>query len=188
MEAIWQSLLVVAITEMGDKTQLLALVLAAKFKQPWTVMAGILVATVLNHLLASTIGVWLTTVVSADVLRWVLALGFILFALWVLKPDKDEDLKNPDRFGAFVTTLVAFFIAEMGDKTQLSTVAMAAKYQSVALVTVGTTMGMLISDGLAVAFGEGLTKRIPMKVIRWVAALMFVAMGVGVFYGPMALN
>lgn len=183
MTAIINSFLLVAATEMGDKTQLLALVLAARFRKPWAVLSGIFVATILNHLLASVFGTWISEAIPQNWLKWILGSIFILFAAWILIPDKDEDLKKDEKFGAFLTTLIAFFLAEMGDKTQLSTVALAAKYDSIIRVTIGTTLGMMFSDGLAVVFGEKLTARIPLNWIRRVSAIMFVAFGLGIILG-----
>ncbi|AKT40327.1 TMEM165/GDT1 family protein [Chondromyces crocatus] len=183
MEALLQSFALVAVSEMGDKTQLLALVLALRYKRPWTIMAGILVATILNHGLASWVGGAVSARVPADVLRYALAAIFGAFAIWILIPDKDEDGPQNDRFGPFLTTLVAFFLAEMGDKTQLATVALGARFQAPVLVTIGTTLGMLFADGLAVVFGERLTQRIPMKWVRIFAACLFALFGIGVLLG-----
>jgi Ca2+/H+ antiporter, TMEM165/GDT1 family len=178
LDAILNSFLLVVASEMGDKTQLLALVLATRFKKPWTIMAGILVATLLNHGLASWAGGWLSQQVSVEILKWILGGTFIAFAAWILIPDKDEDLKEGAKWGAFITTTVAFFFAEMGDKTQLATVALGAKFANTLLVTIGTTLGMLVADGLAVFLGERLTHKIPMKWIRYFAALLFLIFGV----------
>lgn len=180
MEIIFNSFLLVAATEMGDKTQLLAFVLATKFRKPWAIMAGILVATVLNHFIAASFGSWVSQVLPPSYLKWILASTFIIFALWILIPDKDDGSDKDSRFGAFITTLVAFFLAEMGDKTQLSTVALAARFDSVTLVTVGTTLGMMFSDGLAVVFGESITQKISMKWIRRFAAALFLAFAIGI--------
>ena len=177
MEAIVSSFLLVAISEMGDKTQLLALTLVAKYRRPWVVMGGILVATLLNHALASGVGSWVSTHVPARVMAAVLAATFIAFGLWTLKPDTLEEDAKPDRFGPFLTTTVLFFLAEMADKTQLATVALAARFQSVVLVTTGTTLGMLASDGLAVFLGERLAQKVPMRWIRVGAAGLFFAFG-----------
>lgn len=185
METILNSFLLVAATEMGDKTQLLAFVLASRFRKPWAVLSGILVATILNHLLAAFFGSWISQQIPPNYLQWILGLTFIAFAIWVLIPDKDENKNHESKYGAFITTLVAFFLAEMGDKTQLSTVALAAKYDSTVFVTVGTTLGMMFSDGLAVIFGEKLTQRIQMKWIRLVSALLFIAFGVGMIVSQM---
>ncbi len=180
MSALINSFLLVAATEMGDKTQLLAFILTSRFKSPIAVLSGIFVATVLNHLLATVFGAWISQQVAPHVLKYVLAATFIGFAVWILFPDKHEEEKQSYRFGAFVTTVIAFFLAEMGDKTQLSTVALAARYNSVAMVTVGTTMGMMFSDGLAVILGERLTTKIPMKWIRIFSATLFVVFGVAI--------
>jgi Ca2+/H+ antiporter, TMEM165/GDT1 family len=177
MEAVVSSFLLVAASEMGDKTQLLAFSLASRFRKPWTVMAGILVATLANHALASSVGSWISTHVPDRVMAAVLAATFIGFALWTLKPDTLEESGKPPRFGAFLTTTILFFLAEMGDKTQLATVAVAARYESVLRVTIGTTLGMLFSDGLAVFLGDKLAGRVQMKWLRWFAAGLFFLFG-----------
>lgn len=182
MEALYQSFLLVAASEMGDKTQLLALVLALRFKKPWPIMAGILVATILNHGLASWFGGWVATLVSPGTLKIILALTFFAFAVWILIPDKDEDTPTNPRFGAFLTTLVAFFFAEMGDKTQLATIALGASFAAPVLVTIGTTLGMLFADGLAVFFGERFTRRIPMNYVRYGACFIFAVFGLGILF------
>lgn len=178
LEAVLNSFLLVAAAEMGDKTQLLAFVLASRFQKPFAVLAGILVATVANHWMAAAFGNWVAAQMSAEVLKWILGLTFFAFAIWILIPDKDEGLNEDRRFGAFLTTLVAFFIAEMGDKTQLSTVALAAKYEDILLVTFGTTLGMMFSDGLAVAFGKSLTDKISMRWVHIISAILFAGFGV----------
>lgn len=183
MDAIWNSFLLVAATEMGDKTQLLALVLTTQFRKPWAIMAGIFFATVLNHGLASYVGSWVVSVLPENYIKWILGAIFFAFAAWILLPDKDSGLDKQSRYGAFLTTLVVFFLAEMGDKTQLSTVALAAKFDSVLFVTIGTTLGMLFSDGLAVAFGERFTERVPMKWVRIIASVLFVVFGLAIIYG-----
>ena len=177
MEAVVSSFLLVAASEMGDKTQLLAFSLASRFRKPWAVMAGILVATLANHALASSLGSWLSTHVPHRVMAAVLAATFIGFGLWTLKPDTLEESGKPPRFGAFLTTVVLFFLAEMGDKTQLATVALAARYQDPLMVTTGTTLGMLFSDGLAVMLGEKLAGKVQMKWLRWIAASLFFIFG-----------
>lgn len=177
MEVVVSSFLLVAASEMGDKTQLLAFSLATRFRKPWVVMAGILMATLANHTLASSVGSWISTHVPARVMAAVLAVTFIAFGLWTLKPDTLEESGKPPRFGAFLTTTILFFLAEMGDKTQLATLAVAARYQSVVLVTIGTTLGMLVSDGLAVFLGEKLAGRVQMKWLRWFAAALFFLFG-----------
>ncbi len=186
MEALIQSFALVLASEMGDKTQLLALVLALRFKKPMVIMAGILVATLLNHGLASLVGGWLGNQFSESTLRISLALIFFIFALWILVPDKlDPDTDTPRDIpaNAFLTTLVLFFLAEMGDKTQLATLALGAKFQSPIAVTAGTTLGMLAADGLAVVFGERLTKIVPMHFIRIFSSLLFAGFGIGILLG-----
>ncbi len=177
LEPIVSSFVLVALSEMGDKTQLLAFSLATRYRRPWVVMAGILVATILNHGLASTAGSWVSLHVPPRVMAGVLGATFIGFGLWTLKPDQLEEGARLDRFGPFLTTTILFFLAEMADKTQLATVALAARYQAVVLVTVGTTLGMLASDGLAVFLGERLAQRVPMHWIRGAAAGLFFAFG-----------
>ena len=178
LEIIGSSFFLVAASEMGDKTQLLAFALASRFKKPGAIMAGILVATLLNHGLASWGGAWISDHMAPRVLNLVLAAVFIGFGLWILIPDKDDDHDKPPRFGAFVTTTISFFLAEMGDKTQLATVALGARFHSFLWVTVGTTLGMLFSDGLAVALGKSFSDRIPMRYVRWFAATLFILFGV----------
>lgn len=177
MDAIISSFVLVFISEMGDKTQLLALVLAARYKKIMPIMFGILVATLLNHALASYLGAYITQYVSENILKWVLGLSFIGFGLWILVPDKDEELKSENKWGPFVTTLVAFFFAEMGDKTQLATVALGAKYAAPFAVTIGSTAGMMLSNWLAVVFGAKLTEKISMKWIHRFASALFIIFG-----------
>lgn len=168
----------VAIAEMGDKTQLLSFLLAAKLKQKPPIIAGILLATLANHFLAGSVGVWAASLLSRDALRWTIALLFFAFGAWALKPDKlEEDPKLPAA-GVFLTTLVAFFLVEMGDKTQLATVALAARYDALVTVVLGTTLGMMIANVPAVWIGEALAHRVNMKVMRGVAAGLFVLLGV----------
>jgi Ca2+/H+ antiporter, TMEM165/GDT1 family len=180
MEAIFNSFVLVFVSEMGDKTQLLSLVLAARFRKPIPIMLGILTATLLNHALASYLGTFITYYVSAAVLKWVLAASFIAFGLWMLMPDKDEGFHDKHGWGPFLTTTVAFFFAEMGDKTQLATVALGARFAAPMLVTVGTTAGMLGADGLAVIFGHKFTQRVPMKLINRIASVLFILFGIGI--------
>jgi len=183
VDTLLNSALLVFLSEMGDKTQLLALVLAARFKAPWTIMAGIFVATVLNHALAAWSGGFIASLVSPEVLTWVLALTFFAFAIWILIPDKADENETKGRFGAFLTTVIAFFLAEMGDKTQLATIALGAHYSNTSLVTLGTTLGMMFSNALAVFAGDSLLKRIPMKWIRIFASLSFTGFGFAVLFG-----
>lgn len=177
-EIVWKSFLLVTATEMGDKTQLLALVLTTRFRKPWIIMAGILCATILNHGLAAWAGQWVSQTVPPTTLKWILALSFFAFAVWVLIPDKDDEKVHDSAAGAFLVTLVSFFMAEMGDKTQLSTVALAARFGDIAWVTLGTTLGMLVADGLAVFLGERITQVISMKWMRWITSFLFVLFGV----------
>jgi len=176
-QALGSSFLLVAVSELGDKTQLLAFSLAAKFRRPWVVMAGILVATVANHALASTVGVVVASRVAPRVLGAILAATFVAFGVWTLKPDTLDDESRPSRFGPFLTTVVLFFLAEMGDKTQLATVALGARFHDAVSVTMGTTAGMLLSDGLAVAVGDRLASRVQARWVRVVAAALFFAFG-----------
>jgi putative Ca2+/H+ antiporter (TMEM165/GDT1 family) len=182
VEAIINSTILVFISEMGDKTQLLALVLAARFKKPWPILFGIFVATILNHYLASYLGSFATQYFSEKTLRITLALTFIGFGMWVLIPDKDEGLNENYKWGAFVTTLVAFFFAEMGDKTQLATIALGARYNAAVAVTVGSTLGMMLANAPAVFFGHWFTDRIPLKWVRRVASVLFVGFGIACFW------
>ena len=179
MEAFLLSTGIVALAEMGDKTQLLAFILAARFRKRTPIVAGILVATLLNHGLAGALGTWITRLLSPEILRWVLGLSFIGMAIWTLIPDKiDEDeAATVQRFGIFGTTLIAFFLAEMGDKTQIATVAMAAHYATPHWVIAGTTLGMMIADVPAVFVGKKFADRIPLKLVHAIAALIFAALG-----------
>lgn len=170
----------VALAEMGDKTQLLAFMLAARFRKPWAIISGIFIATILNHGLASLLGSWVGQNVDPQIMKWVLGLTFIGFALWILVPDKEDEAETERPWGAFLTTLVVFFLAEMGDKTQLATVALAARYQDVFWVSLGTTLGMLFSNGLAVFFGPLITQRIPFNYVRIITSILFFAFGVAI--------
>ena len=185
MESLLVSTGVVALAEIGDKTQLLAFILAARFKKPVPIILGILVATVVNHGLAGALGAWITSAVSPEVLRWVLGLSFVGMAVWTLIPDRieDEETRVAGRFGVFGATLITFFLAEMGDKTQIATVAMAAHYAAPLLVVTGTTLGMLIADVPAVFVGDKLASRIPMKLVRAIAAAIFAVLGVATLLG-----
>jgi len=185
MESLLVSTGVVALAEIGDKTQLLAFLLAARFKKPLPIVAGILVATIFNHALAGALGAWITSVLTPEVLRWVLGLSFIGMAAWTLVPDKieEDEASIGSRFGVFGATLVTFFLAEMGDKTQVATVAMAAHYPDPILVVAGTTLGMLLADVPAVFAGDKLSGRIPLKLVHGIAAAMFAALGVATLLG-----
>ena len=179
MEAFFVSTAIVALAEMGDKTQLLALVLAARFRKPWPIVLGILVATLANHGLAGALGAWVTTVVGPQVLRWILGVSFIAMAVWMLIPDKlDEgDADGAPRWGVFGTTLVAFFLAEMGDKTQIATVMLAAQYNAYLWVVAGTTLGMMLANAPVVWLGDRLVKKVPIRVVHLVSALIFLVLG-----------
>ena len=185
MEALLVSTGVVALAEIGDKTQLLAFILAARFKKPVPIVLGILAATLVNHGLAGALGAWIMSVVSPGVLRWVLGLSFIGMAVWTLIPDKieEEETQVAQHLGVFGATLVTFFLAEMGDKTQIATVAMAAHYGTPVLVIIGTTLGMLIADVPAVFVGDRLAARIPMKLVHSIAAAIFALLGVATLLG-----
>jgi putative Ca2+/H+ antiporter (TMEM165/GDT1 family) len=175
--ALWTSFLLVALAEMGDKTQLIALALAARYRRPWTVMLGILLATVVNHALAATAGVWVAHLLSPAALAWTLAAGFLGFGIWTLVPDRAPEAGRPTRWGPLITTVVVFFFAEMGDKTQLATLALGARFQNAGLVTVGTTLGMLLADGLVVCFGAQLGRLVAPRVLRRTAAALFLLLG-----------
>lgn len=184
MEALLVSAGVVALAEIGDKTQLLALVLAARFRAPGPVILGILTATLINHFAAGWVGTLLAAHLSPAVMRWVLALSFFATAAWMFIPDKEPDAATrPARFGAYGTTVVSFFLMEIGDKTQLATVALAAKYQALVPVVAGTTLGMLLADVPAVLIGEAAARRIPVRLVNRLAAAAFVVLGIIVLLG-----
>ncbi|HJV84216.1 MAG TPA: TMEM165/GDT1 family protein [Noviherbaspirillum sp.] len=185
MESLLVSTGVVALAEIGDKTQLLAFILAARFKKPLPIIAGILAATIVNHGLAGALGAWITATVSPEILRWILGVSFIGMAIWTLIPDKieEEETQVAKKFGVFGATLVTFFLAEMGDKTQIATVAMAAHYGSPLLVVAGTTLGMLLADVPAVFVGDKLASRIPMKLVHSIAAAIFALLGIATLFG-----
>lgn len=180
MEAFLVSTGLVAIAEIGDKTMLLAIVLAARFRKPWPILAGILAATLANHGLAATVGAVAGNVLHGPWTRWVLGALFVAFGVWALIPDRFEDEAAPPaaRAGSvFLTTAVAFFLVEMGDKTQVATVALAARFQSILTVAAGTTLGMMLANGPAVWLGEAAAERLPMRYVRWTAAAAFAAIG-----------
>ena len=185
MEALFISTGIVALAEIGDKTQLLAFLLAARFKKPLPIIAGILCATVVNHGLAGALGAWITASLSPEILRWVLGASFIGMAVWTLIPDKIEDDEGDiaSRWGVFGATLITFFLAEMGDKTQIATVAMAAHFADPVLVVIGTTLGMLIADVPAVFIGDRLSARIPMRLVHGIAAALFAVLGAATLMG-----
>ena len=184
MEAVLVSTGIVALAEMGDKTQLLSLVLAARFRKPWPIVLGIFVATAVNHALAGAVGSWVTTALGPDVLRWVLGGSFIAMAIWMLIPDRiDEgEGEGAPKYGVFLTTVVAFFLAEMGDKTQVATVMLAAQFNAWAAVVAGTTFGMMLANAPVVWFGDRLTRLVPIRVVHVVSAVIFVALGLAAIF------
>ncbi len=185
MEAFLVSAGVVALAEVGDKTQLLAFVLAARYRRPLPIIAGILCATIVNHTLAGAVGSWLIHALGPGPMRWALALSFFAMAIWILVPDRLEPgaAEAPQRFGVFGTTVVTFFLAEMGDKTQVATVALAAKYASFYAVVAGTTVGMMLANVPAVLVSDRLAGRLPTRSVHAVAALIFAALGIAVLAG-----
>jgi putative Ca2+/H+ antiporter (TMEM165/GDT1 family) len=185
MQALLVSTGVVALAEIGDKTQLLALVLAARWRKPIPIILGILVATILNHALAGAVGAWLAAAIGPQAMRWILGLSFLAMAAWILVPDKadDEAAAREPRYGVFLATLVTFFLVEMGDKTQIATVALAAKYAALWAVVAGTTLGMMLANVPAVLVGEAAAKSLPLGVVRGVAAVIFAVLGVLVLFG-----
>ena len=186
MEAFLVSTSIVALAEMGDKTQLLALVLAARFRKPWPIVWGIFVATVFNHALAGAAGAWITTLIGPQMLRWVLGVSFIAMAVWMLIPDKleDGDTGEGPRWGVFGTTVVAFFLAEMGDKTQIATVMLAAQYSGWLWVVAGTTLGMMLANAPVVWLGERITRRIPLRTVHVASAGIFLVLGILALWVP----
>jgi putative Ca2+/H+ antiporter (TMEM165/GDT1 family) len=188
LEAFLTSTVLVAVAEIGDKTQLLSFVLAARLRKPGAIIAGIFVATVLNHALAGSVGVWLAQMISPQWLPWITGMVFIAFGLWTLHPDSLDDDPKMHKAGAFVTTTIAFFIAEMGDKTQLATVALGAQFQgALVAVVMGTTVGMMLANVPAVLIGERLAQRLPLATIRWIAAALFIATGALTIWGAPGL-
>ena len=180
MDAFFISLSAVAIAEIGDKTQLLALVLAARFRKPLPIIAGIFVATIFNHAMAAELGILVAGWLTPQVLNWILGVSFVAAGLWMLIPDKVEELEEDavSRFGPFVTTVIAFFLAEMGDKTQIATIGLAARFHDLLYVAAGTTIGMMIANVPAVLLGEVAAKALPMQLVRGTAASIFIALGV----------
>ena len=184
-EAFAVSTGVVALGEIGDKTQLLALLLAARWRRPLPIIAGVLVATLLNHALAAALGTWITSWLDPQWLRWALGLSFLAVAAWMLVPDEAGEVQAGagGRWGVFGITVVAFFLAEMGDKTQVATVMLAAKYQQLLVVTAGTTLGMMVANVPAVLLGERVTRWVPVAWVHRIAAVVFAALGVAVLLG-----
>ena len=180
MEAFLVSTGIVALAEMGDKTQLLSLVLAARFRKPWPIVLCIFAATVVNHGLAGAVGAWVNSFIGPDVMRWILGLSFIAMAIWMLIPDKldDDGVEGHSRWGVFGTTVVAFFLAEMGDKTQIATVMLAAQYNAYVWVVLGTTLGMMLANAPVVWLGDKLVKKVPIRLVHVVSAVIFLVLGV----------
>ena len=184
MEAFLISTGIVALAEIGDKTQLLAFILAAKFRKPVPIVFGIFVATLANHGFAGAVGTWITTLMGPETLRWMLGISFIAMAGWTLIPDKfDEDEAKLVRLGVFTTTLIAFFLAEMGDKTQIATVALAAQYQNLIAVVAGPTLGMMVANVPAVIMGDKIADKMPVKLVHRIAATIFAFLGVATLLG-----
>ena len=185
MEALFISTGVVALAEIGDKTQLLAFILAARFKKPLPIILGILCATIVNHGLAGALGAWITSALGGETLRWILGASFIAMAIWTMIPDKieEEETQVAKHLGVFGATLITFFLAEMGDKTQIATVALAAKFADPVLVVIGTTLGMLIADVPAVFVGDRFAAKIPMKLVHSIAAGIFAILGIATMAG-----
>lgn len=183
VEALLISTVSVALAEVGDKTQLLALVLAARFRKPWPIIAGIFIATLANHGIAAELGAWIGNMLSPDVLRWLVAAAFIAMGLWILVPDKDDDAAAKYPYGAFLTALIAFFLVEIGDKTQIATVVLAVKFEPVWLVLIGTTIGMMAANVPVVLAGHFSADRLPLRLIHMIAAALFVALGVLALFG-----
>ena len=184
MEAFLISTGIVGLAEIGDKTQLLAFLLAAKFRKPLPIVLAILVATIANHAFAAAVGAWITSMLGPDVLRWVLGVSFLAMAAWTLIPDKlDEDETRLAKYGVFLTTLIAFFMAEMGDKTQVATVALAARYHDIVSVVLGTTFGMMLANVPAVYLGDKIANRVSLRLVHGIAALVFAALGVATLLG-----
>lgn len=190
LESLFVPTLIVALAEIGDKTQLLALLLAARFRRPWPIIWGMVVATLANHLVAGAVGNWVAGLLSPALLSWILAASFIIVALWTLIPDKldDDESSNLKRYGPFLTTLIAFFLAEMGDKTQVATVMLAAQYPHFIMVVIGTTLGMLIANVPVVLAGNFAADRLPLTLIRRLAATAFAALALYAAYQAMLLS
>ena len=186
MEALLTSIVLVAVAEIGDKTQLLSFVLAARLRKPWPIIGGILLATLANHALAGWVGILLAGWMPPTTLAWIVGLSFIAFGLWALHPDSLDDSPRLHRAGVFVTSFMAFFVTEMGDKTQFATVALAARFDSLALVVIGTTIGMMLANVPAVWIGEKLAPRLPLKAVRLVAAALFMLIGALTLWSAMA--
>lgn len=184
MDAFLVSTGIVGLAEIGDKTQLLAFLLAARFRRPLPIVLGIFVATVANHAFAAAVGALVSELLGAGVMRWVLGVSFLAMAAWIMIPDEiDAEEAQLAKYGVFLTTLIAFFVAEMGDKTQVATVALAARYESMAAIVAGTTFGMMLANVPAVYFGERIANRVPLKLVHGIAALIFAVLGIATLLG-----
>ena len=184
MDAFLVSTGIVGLAEIGDKTQLLAFLLAARFRRPLPIVLGIFVATIANHAFAAAVGALVGELLGAGVMRWVLGLSFLAMAAWIMIPDEiDAEEAQLAKYGVFLTTLIAFFVAEMGDKTQVATVALAARYESMAAIVAGTTFGMMLANVPAVYFGERIANRVPLKLVHGIAALVFAVLGIATLLG-----
>ena len=189
LESLFVPTLIVALAEIGDKTQLLALLLAARFRRPWPIICGIVVATLANHFAAGAVGNWVAGLFSPAMLSWVLAASFVAVAAWTLIPDQlDDEESGLKKYGPFLTTLIAFFLAEMGDKTQIATVMLAAQYPDFVLVVIGTTLGMLIANVPVVLAGNFAAERLPLTLIRRLAACAFAALALYAGYQALQLS
>ncbi|WP_460421176.1 TMEM165/GDT1 family protein [Pseudomonas sp. ZL2] len=190
LESLLVPTAIVALAEIGDKTQLLALILAARFRKPWPIIAGIIAATLANHAAAGAVGAWVSTFFSAATLHWILAASFAATALWTLIPDKmdDDESSTARRFGPFLTTLIAFFIAEIGDKTQVATVMLAAQYPHLIMVIIGTTLGMLIANVPVVLAGNFAAEKLPLILIRRLASAAFFVLAAVAVYSAMQVS
>jgi putative Ca2+/H+ antiporter (TMEM165/GDT1 family) len=182
LEAFLVSTGIVALAEIGDKTQLLTLLLASRFRKPWPIVTGIFLATLVNHAIAGAVGAWVAREVGDDAMRWILGISFIAMAAWMLIPDKlDGDAGASRKLGGvLLTTTLLFFVVEIGDKTQIATVALAARFESLGAVVMGTTFGMMLANAPVAFFGDALAKRVPVRVVHVIAALVFALLGVGV--------
>ena len=184
MDAFLVATGIVGLAEIGDKTQLLAFLLAARFRRPLPIVAGIFVATLLNHAFAAAVGALVSELLGPSVMRWVLGLSFLGMAVWTMIPDEvDETEASLAKFGVFATTVLSFFIAEMGDKTQVATVALSARYQDIVAVVAGTTFGMMLANVPAVYFGERIANKIPLTLVHGIAALIFAGLGIATLMG-----
>ncbi len=189
LEALLVSTGIVALAEVGDKTQLLSFVLAARYRKPLPIVLGILVATLMNHALAAALGAWITHALAPGTMRWLLGVSFLAMAVWALVPDRldSDDARDSTRWGVFGATAIAFFLVEMGDKTQIATVALAAKYAAIAPVVAGTTLGMMLANVPAVVLGERIAHRLPVRLIHAVVAAIFAVLGLWVILGGSSL-